>query len=64
MRKVSREQAIKAAAFIAVVGVTGIVAYAAAKAYKSIQHIGDFDMDMGNDFGLSQMMGKHNERNE
>jgi hypothetical protein len=44
-----------------VFGVTGIVAYAAVKAYKSIRDISDFDMDMGNDHGLTQMMGERDE---
>lgn len=58
MKKVTKEQALKTAAFVAVFGVTGIVAYAAVKAYKSIRDIGDFDMYMGNDHELTQMMGK------
>ena len=61
LKKVSKEQALKTAAFVAVFGVTGIVAYAAVKAYKSIRDISDFDMDMGNDHGLTQMMGKRDE---
>ena len=61
MKKVSKEQALKTAAFVAVFGVTGIVAYAAVKAYKSIRDISDFGMDMGNDHGLTQMMGKRDE---
>ena len=43
-------------------GITGIVAYAATKAYKSIRDIGEFDMDMGNDYGLTQMMGERDEQ--
>lgn len=62
MKNVSKEQALKTAAFIAVFGITGIVAYAATKAYKSIRDIGDFDGDFSNDIGLSQMLG--NEMNE
>ena len=61
MKKVSKEQALKTAAFVAVFGITGIVAYAATKAYKSIRDIGDFDLDMGNDDGLSSMMGRRDE---
>ncbi len=61
MKKVSKEQALKTAAFVAVVGVTGIVAYAAVKAYKSIQSIGDFDGDLSNDVGLSSMLGRRDE---
>lgn len=61
MNKVSKEQALKTAAFVAVFGITGIVAYAATKAYKSIQRIGDFDGDFSNDVGLSQMMGRRDE---
>ena len=61
LKKVSKEQALKTAAFLAVFGITGIVAYAASKAYKSIKDISDFDLDMGNDHGLSQMMGKRDE---
>lgn len=59
--KVSKEQALKTAAFIAVFGITGIVAYAASRAYKSIKDIGNFDGDLSNDIGLSQMMGKRDE---
>jgi hypothetical protein len=58
LNKLSKDQALKAAAFVAVFGITGIVAYAATRAYKSIQRIGDFDLDMGNDPGLSSMLGK------
>jgi len=61
MKKVSKEQALKTAAFVAVFGITGIVAYAATKAYKSIRDIGDFDADLGNDVGLSSMMGRRDE---
>ncbi len=61
MKKVSKEQALKTAAFVAVVGVTGIVAYAAVKAYKSIQSIGDFDGDLSNDVNLSQMINRNQE---
>jgi hypothetical protein len=57
----NKEQALKTAAFVAVFGITGIVAYTATKAYKSIRDIGDFDADLSNDVGLSQMIGKHNE---
>jgi hypothetical protein len=58
LKKVSKEQALKTAAFVAVFGITGIVAYAATRAYKSIMDIGDFDGDLSNDSGLSQMMGE------
>jgi hypothetical protein len=58
---VSRDDALKAAAFIAVFGITGIMGYAAVKAYKSIRDIGNFDGDLSNDVGLSQMMGKRND---
>ena len=61
MKKVSKEQALKTAAFVAVFGITGIVAYAASRAYKSIKDIGNFDLDMGNDVGLSQMLGRNDE---
>ena len=61
LKKVSKEQALKTAAFLAVFGITGIVAYAATRAYKSIKDIGDFDGDLSNDSGLSQMMGRHDE---
>ena len=61
MKKVSKEQALKAAAFVAVFGITGIVAFAAAKAYKSIKDIGNFDGDLSNDVGLSSMMGRRDE---
>lgn len=61
MKKVSNKQALKAAAFVAVFGITGIVAYAASKAYKSIKEIGDFDGDFSNDPGLSQMVGRRDE---
>jgi len=44
-----------------VFGITGIVAYAATRAYKSIMDIGDFDGDLSNDSGLSQMMGERDE---
>ena len=40
LKKVSKEQALKTAAFVAVFGITGIVAYAATRAYKSIMDIG------------------------
>lgn len=59
--KVTKDQALKTAAFIAVFGITGIVAYAASRAYKSIKEIGNFDGDLSNDVGLSQMMGKRDE---
>ena len=58
LKKVSKEQALKTAAFVAVFGITGIVAYAATRAYKSIMDSGDFDGDLSNDSGLSQMMGE------
>ncbi len=61
MKKVSKEQALKAAAFVAVFGITGIVAYAATKAYKSIRDIGDFDGDLSNDINLSQMINRDQE---
>jgi hypothetical protein len=61
LKKVSKEQALKTAAFVAVFGITGIVAYAATRAYKSIMDIGDFDGDLSNDSGLSQMMGERDE---
>ncbi len=61
MKKVSKEQALKAAAFVAVFGITGIVAYAATKAYKSIRDIGDFDGDLSNDINLSQMINRDRE---
>jgi hypothetical protein len=61
MKKVSKEQALKTAAFVAVFGVTGIVAYAATKAYKSIRDIGNFDGDLSNDVGLSSMVGRQDE---
>ena len=61
MKKVSKEQALKAAAFVAVFGITGIVAFAAAKAYKSIKDIGNFDGDLSDDVGLSSMMGRRDE---
>jgi len=57
----NKEQALKTAAFVAVFGITGIVAYTATKAFKSIRNIGDFDADLSNDVNLSQMIGKHNE---
>lgn len=61
LKKVSKEQALKTAAFVAVFGITGIVAYAATRAYKSIMDIGDFDGDLSNDSGLSQMMGERDQ---
>ena len=61
LKKVSKEQALKTAAFVAVFGITGIVAYAATRAYKSIMDIGNFDGDLSNDSGLSQMMGERDE---
>ena len=61
LKKVSKEQALKATAFVAVFGITGIVAYAAVKAYKAIRGIDDVELDMGNDHGLSQMMGRRDE---
>lgn len=61
MKKVSKERALKAVAFVAVFGITGIVAYAATRAYKSIKDIGNFDGDLSNDVGLSQMMGRRDE---
>lgn len=62
MKKVSKEQALKAAAFVAVFGITGIVAYAASKAYKSIKDIGNFDGDFSNDDGLSAMFRRRDEQ--
>lgn len=59
--KLSKEEALKAAAFVAVFGVTGIVGYAAVKALKSIRDIGNFDGDLSNDIGLSQMVRKHHD---
>jgi hypothetical protein len=61
LKKVSKEQALKTAAFVAVFGITGIVAYAATRAYKSIMDIGDFDGDLSNDVGLSSMVGRQDE---
>ena len=62
MKKVSKEQALKTAAFVAVFGITGIVAYAASKAYKSIKDIGNFDGDFSNDDGLSAMFRRRDEQ--
>ena len=61
MKKVSKEQALKTAAFVAVFGITGIVAYAAVKTIKSINGIADSDGDLSNDVGLSSMLGKSDE---
>lgn len=61
MKKVSKDQALKAAAFVAVFGITGIVAYAAVKTIKSLNGITDFDGDLSNDVGLSSMMGRRDE---
>ena len=62
MKKVSKEQALKTAAFVAVFGIIGIVAYAASRAYKSIKDIGNFDGDFSNDDGLSSMFRRRDEQ--
>ena len=47
---------VKTATFLAVFGVTGVVVYAAARAYKSVQGIGDFDFDLEKDTMFKDVM--------
>jgi hypothetical protein len=59
--KVTKDKALKAAAFVAVFGITGVVAYAASRVYKSYKGLDEIDLDFGNDAGLSSMIGKRDE---
>ncbi len=59
--KVNKDQALKAAVFVAVFGITGVVAYAVSHVYKSYKGLDEIDLDFGNDAGLSSMIGKRDE---
>ena len=61
MKKITKNDAIKGAAFVAVAGITGIVAWAAIRAIQSVKQIGEVDFDFGNDEGLSQMFRRRDE---
>jgi hypothetical protein len=53
-----KNQVAKTVAFIAVFGITGIIAYTAVRLCKDIAALDDLELDFGNDEGIMSMFNR------